>query len=78
VLVHSPTVSAIFFVNILFLIRFHHHTLITFPEGTRRQTIWPRTICERYRIILPNGLELRQFSDRVQDINQLFIVLDKN
>jgi hypothetical protein len=56
----------------------HEETLITFPEGTRRQTIWPRTICERYRIVLPDGQELRQVFDRVQEINQLFIVLDKN
>jgi hypothetical protein len=54
----------------------HEETLITFPAGTKRQTLWPRTISERYRIVLPDGQELRQVFDRMQDLNQLFIVLD--
>jgi len=33
----------------------YEETLITFPAGTKRQTIWPRTISERYRILLPDG-----------------------
>jgi hypothetical protein len=54
----------------------NEETLITFPEGTKRQTIWPRTISERYRILLPDGLELRQVEDRFQQVSQLFIVLE--
>lgn len=53
-------------------------TLVTFPESTHRQEIWPRTMSERYRIMLPDGQELRQVFDRIQDISQLFIVLDEN
>ena len=53
-------------------------TLITFPANTQRQRIWPTTISERYRIMLPNGQELRQVFDHIQGINQLFIVLEKN
>ena len=53
----------------------HEETLINFPEGTQRQMIWPTTISERYRIVLPDGQELRQVFDRFQEINQLFIVL---
>ena len=55
----------------------HEETLLTFPPGTRRQEIWPRTISERYRILLPDGQELRQVFDRFQGISQLFIVLAK-
>ena len=55
----------------------HEETLITFPEGTLRQEIWPRTANERYRILLPDGQELRQVFDRFQGISQLFIVLNK-
>ncbi len=55
----------------------HEETLITFPEGTQRQEIWPRTISERYSILLPDGQELRQVFDRFQGISQLFIVLNK-
>ena len=50
-------------------------TVVTFPANTVRQLIWPRTVSERYRILLPDGQELRQVFDRIQDINQLFIVL---
>ena len=50
-------------------------TLITFPSGTQRQTIWPRTVSEHYRILLPDGQELRQVSDRMNQGNQLFLVL---
>jgi hypothetical protein len=56
--------------------RGHEETLITFPTNTRRQLLWPRTISERSRILLPDGQELRQVFDRVQEINQLFIVLE--
>ena len=55
----------------------YEETLVTFPEGTQRQEIWPRTMSERYRILLPDGQELRQVFDRFQEINQLFIVLNK-
>lgn len=52
-------------------------TSVIFPEGTHRQEIWPRTLNERYRIVLPDGQELRQVFDRFQVISQLFIVLEK-
>jgi hypothetical protein len=56
--------------------RGHEETLITFPANTQRQLLWPTTISERYRILLPGGQELRQVFDRFQEINQLFIVLN--
>ncbi|MBV9711307.1 MAG: hypothetical protein JO011_10405 [Ktedonobacteraceae bacterium] len=53
----------------------HEETVVSFPEGTKRQEIWPRVVSERYRIILPDGLELRQVFDRLQEVSQVFIVL---
>ena len=51
--------------------------MTTFPPQTKCQEIWPRTLSERYRILLPDGLELRQVFDRFQEVSQLFIVLEK-
>jgi hypothetical protein len=37
--------------------------LLTFPEGTTMQEIWPRTASERHRIVLADGYELRYLCD---------------
>lgn len=46
--------------------------IIFFPEGTTRTEIFFRLIHPRYRIILPDGYELRETYDRYQKISILF------
>ena len=33
---------------------------ISYPPGTTRVFLFPTVICERYRVMLPNGSELRE------------------
>lgn len=49
--------------------------LITLPAKTQQQLMWPRTIVDRYRIVLSDGLELRYEIDRLQKRSLLDVVL---
>ncbi len=49
-----------------------HQCTVFFPEGTTRTEIFFRLIHPRFRIILPDGYELRLLYDRYQKINILF------
>jgi hypothetical protein len=55
--------------------RGHENIQIIFPEKTQRQMIWPRTLTERSRIMLPDGFELRHEIDRTQERSLLAVVL---
>lgn len=48
--------------------------VVMFPEGTKRKEIYPRTQCEKHRIILPDGFQLMNEYDPMRDINLLFLV----
>ena len=48
---------------------------VIFPEGTTRAEIYPRTYQTRFRLVLPDGAELREVDVR-EDRNYLQIVLD--
>lgn len=50
--------------------------IVTFPEGSTRTLLYPHVLNSRYRIILPDGVELRQVADRFQQKNFLDIVID--
>ena len=47
---------------------------VIFPEGTTRQELWPRTMSARFRILLPDGFELREVDDRKKRTS-LFLVV---
>jgi hypothetical protein len=47
---------------------------VTFPEQTRRQQLLPPTAIERYRVVLPGGLELRHEIDREREMSLLAVV----
>jgi hypothetical protein len=47
---------------------------VTFPEQTQRQLLLPQTAIERYRVVLPDGLELRHEIDQKRDMSLLAVV----
>jgi len=50
------------------------YCVVTFPEGTRRAEIFPRLYNERYTIMLPDGLQIREMFDRCQEQSLLFLL----
>ena len=48
---------------------------VLFPEGTTRQELYPRTYESRFRILLPDGFELRMTETRTGK-NWLSIIID--
>ncbi len=47
---------------------------IIFPKGTTEQRLWPVTMMERYRVVLPTQCELRIVRDRKGTVRALFLV----
>lgn len=37
---------------------------VTLPEGSTREEIIPRTVLERYKIMLPDGLKMKEVYNR--------------
>ena len=48
-----------------------HECSISFPEGTTRTEIFPRTMSERYHITLPDSYQLHEIYDRHREISIL-------
>ena len=48
---------------------------VIFPAGTTRTELYPRAMEARFRILLPDHVELREIDNR-RERSQLYIVLD--
>jgi hypothetical protein len=58
--------------------RGQENTCVIFPVNTRRQTLLPPTMIERSRILLSDGLELRQERDQVREMSLIAVVVQEN
>jgi hypothetical protein len=47
---------------------------VTFPVGTWKKELFPRTACERYCITLPDGFQMLQDYEPMRDLNLLFLM----
>jgi hypothetical protein len=59
--------------------RFEEHPdewIVFFPEGTTKTEIYPRTMQSRYRIVFPDGYELREIYDRFREVSLLAYSLE--
>jgi len=45
--------------------------IVSFPEGTTRTEIFPRTMTERYCVTFPDGYKLQECYDKYREINVL-------
>ncbi|MDQ2884671.1 MAG: hypothetical protein M3Y39_01135 [Chloroflexota bacterium] len=50
--------------------------LLTYPAGTTRQEIFARSMESRFRVLLPDGLELREIASRDRGCVALFILAE--
>lgn len=50
------------------------HCTVIFPAGTTRTELYPRAMEARFRVVLPDGLELREVDSR-EERTRLFLVL---
>jgi hypothetical protein len=50
--------------------------IVIFPDGTMKREIYPRTQCERYKVILPDGFLLMTEYDPYRNLNLLFLMED--
>jgi hypothetical protein len=56
------------------IVEYADHCIVTFPEGTMREEIFPRLYNARYTITLPDGVQMREMYDRCQDKSLLFLL----
>lgn len=51
---------------------------LTYPAGSTRQELYPRTAECRYRVLLPDGIELREVEPRgrVSNVPMVSVVID--
>lgn len=50
--------------------------LLTYPTGTTRQELFARSMESRFRVLLPDGLELREMASRDRGCVGLFILAE--
>jgi hypothetical protein len=73
-IVHATPVRTYRIIEVLHLFLLHHgctleqvnenEAILTYPPGTTRQELYPRTSDIRYRVMLPDGIELREIDTR--------------
>jgi hypothetical protein len=56
------------------IVEYADHCIVTFPEGTIREEIFPRMYNARYTITLPDGVQMREMYDRCQEKSLLFLL----
>ena len=56
------------------IVEYADHCVVTFPEGTMREEIFPRMYNARYTITLPDGIQMREMYDRWQENSLLFLM----
>ncbi|MFL5705219.1 MAG: hypothetical protein ACJ8AG_20650 [Ktedonobacteraceae bacterium] len=56
------------------IVEYADHCIVTFPEGTIREEIFPRMYNARYTITLPDGVQMREMYDRCQEKSLLFLM----
>ena len=56
------------------IVEYADHCVVTFPEGTMREEIFPRMYNARYTITLPDGVQMREMYDRCQEKSLLFLM----
>jgi hypothetical protein len=52
--------------------------IVIYPQGATRQEMYPRTTCERYRVLLPDGTELREVHTRHMHGENFLLYLAEN
>jgi hypothetical protein len=55
---------------------YKEYVLVTFPTGTRKRASHLQTLHERYRIVLPDGYELREICGVYRGLSVLALLVD--